>query len=76
MYVTVGDVSVGGLDWNLNFLWFTREKQGEKVKPLPTPTMAGVLFSIDREFFYKMGSYDKGMDVWGAENLEMSFRYS
>ena len=77
-YVTVGDISVGGLDWNLNFLWFTREEQGEKFKPLPTPTMAEGPFSIDRarEFFYKMGSYDKGMDVWGAENLEMSFRYS
>jgi len=73
-YVTVEEISVGGLDWNLNFLWFAREEQKEKFKPLPTPTMAGGLFSIDREFFYQMGAYDRGMDVWGAENLEMSFR--
>jgi len=73
-YVTVDEISVGGLDWNLNFLWFLREEQDQKSNPLLTPTMAGGLFSIDREFFYKMGAYDRGMDVWGAENLEMSFR--
>ena len=38
--------------------------------------MAGGLFSIDRDYFYEIGSYDEGMDIWGAENLEMSFRVS
>jgi len=69
------EIDVGGLDWNLNFRWFSREEMlDEKYKPFPTPTMCGGLFSIDREFFFKMGAYDRGMDVWGAENLEMSFR--
>ena len=47
---------------------------GDRTAPLRTPTMAGGLFSIDKEYFYEIGAYDEGMDIWGGENLEMSFR--
>ena len=49
---------------------------GDRSQPLHTPAMAGGLFSIDRDYFYEIGSYDEGMDIWGGENLEMSFRVS
>lgn len=29
---------------------------------------------MDREYFNSLGKYDEGMDIWGGENLEMSFR--
>ena len=49
-------------------------RQGDRTLPVRTPTMAGGLFSIDREYFYHIGAYDEGMRIWGGENLEMSFR--
>ena len=69
----------GGFNWGLHFKWdavppsqlLTKE---DYIKPIATPTMAGGLYAIDKGFFWKLGGYDKGMDVWGGENLEMSFR--
>ena len=45
---------------------------GDRSKPLHTPAIAGGLFSIDRDYFYEVGSYDEGMDIWGGENLEIN----
>lgn len=40
------------------------------------PTHVGCAFAVDREFFYEIGSYDEGMDIWGSENLDLALRVS
>ncbi|XP_022659187.1 polypeptide N-acetylgalactosaminyltransferase 13-like [Varroa jacobsoni] len=79
-YIQASDMTWGGFNWKLNFRWYRvpqRENDrrgGDRTQPVRTPTMAGGLFSIDRAYFEKLGRYDEGMDIWGGENLEMSFR--
>ncbi|XKL65546.1 hypothetical protein PGB90_008966 [Kerria lacca] len=72
-------VNVGGFDWNLQFNWHAlpeREKKrhSNSAEPVYSPTMAGGLFSIDKNFFELLGTYDSGFDIWGGENLELSFK--
>ncbi|CAB0044256.1 unnamed protein product [Trichogramma brassicae] len=69
----------GGFNWGLHFKWDslpvnTIAKDEDFTKPIRSPTMAGGLFAMDREYFFRLGEYDAGMDVWGGENLEISFR--
>jgi polypeptide N-acetylgalactosaminyltransferase len=71
--------SVGGFDWNLQFTWHSipekeRARHKSSAEPVYSPTMAGGLFSISKEFFETLGTYDPGFDIWGGENLELSFK--
>ncbi|XP_060584383.1 polypeptide N-acetylgalactosaminyltransferase 5-like [Ruditapes philippinarum] len=76
----IRSVYVGGFDWGLLFNWHPiPEKELKRIDskaylPVRSPTMAGGLFAISSEYFRKLGTYDSGMDIWGGENLELSFK--
>eukprot|EP00062_Callorhinchus_milii_P023405 gi/632982216/ref/XP_007908016.1/ PREDICTED: polypeptide N-acetylgalactosaminyltransferase 11 isoform X2 [Callorhinchus milii] len=69
----------GGFNWGLHFKWdpvpasMLNGPEGPTA-PIKSPTMAGGLFAMDRKYFNELGQYDSGMDIWGGENLEISFR--
>ncbi|KAJ3654522.1 hypothetical protein Zmor_013705 [Zophobas morio] len=69
----------GGFNWGLHFKWENLPKgtlttKADFVKPIKSPTMAGGLFAMDKKYFLDLGEYDAGMNIWGGENLEISFR--
>ncbi|XP_062972528.1 polypeptide N-acetylgalactosaminyltransferase 3 [Elgaria multicarinata webbii] len=69
----------GNFDWSLSFGWeavpdHENKRREDETYPIKTPTFAGGLFSISKDYFYNIGSYDEEMEIWGGENIEMSFR--
>ncbi|KAF3815678.1 hypothetical protein GH733_016371 [Mirounga leonina] len=69
----------GAFNWHLEFKWdnvFSYEMDGPEgpTRPIRSPAMAGGIFAINRHYFNEIGQYDKDMELWGTENLELSLR--
>ena len=78
-YYGGGGGGYGIFTWSLFFTWGSmperlRGKYNIDSDPYPSPTMAGGLLAADRKYFFEIGGYDDEMEVWGGENLELSFR--
>ncbi|XP_040005170.1 polypeptide N-acetylgalactosaminyltransferase 5 [Xiphias gladius] len=79
-YMLVDNFQRGIFKWPLVFGWSALPEEYIKKNnmtisdPIRCPVMAGGLFSIDKKYFYELGAYDPGLDVWGGENMEISFK--
>ncbi|XP_020360601.1 polypeptide N-acetylgalactosaminyltransferase 12 [Oncorhynchus kisutch] len=74
-----GEPQIGGFDWRLVFTWhsvpeYEQKRRRSAIDVIRSPTMAGGLFAVSKNYFHYLGTYDTGMEVWGGENLEFSFR--
>ncbi|XP_029967555.1 polypeptide N-acetylgalactosaminyltransferase 5 [Salarias fasciatus] len=79
-YMLVDNFQRGIFRWPLVFGWspvpedYIKKNNMKVTDPIKCPVMAGGLFSIEKKYFYELGSYDSGLDVWGGENMEISFK--
>lgn len=65
---------VGGFTWEMMYTWTTLETANNSETPLRSPTMLGAVFVIRKDYFKSLGYYDSGFELWGGENLELSFK--
>ncbi|XP_028250213.1 polypeptide N-acetylgalactosaminyltransferase 5 [Parambassis ranga] len=79
-YMLVDNFQRGIFKWPLVFGWsavpdeYIKKNNMTVSDPIKCPVMAGGLFSIDKNYFFELGAYDPGLDVWGGENMEISFK--
>lgn len=68
-----------GIGCFVSFDWNVQEKSHAAgfwgdTKAIPSPMHGGGLLAFRKDTLFDLGGYDEGFSMWGAENVELSFR--
>ncbi|CAG5117618.1 unnamed protein product [Candidula unifasciata] len=68
-----------GFEFEMKYNWIKIPhidgvKRKSHADPVATPTHTGCCFATYKRNFERLGKYDPGLEVWGCENLELSFK--
>lgn len=72
-----GDAMRGAFSWELLYKRIPippKLRKSDPSVPFEDPVMAGGLFAADRSYFNEIGGYDPGLEIWGGEQYELSFK--
>lgn len=68
--------SLGAFDWTGDYDTYRRTlRKGQSiVDNYQNPVVLGAFLAINREFFWELQGYDDGLEVWGGEQYDISFK--
>lgn len=69
-----GGIDILGHTWGLGQTGIPNKAKKDSVEPMQSPIMAGGLLSLSRKYMDELGFYDPEMELWGGEEMEISFR--
>lgn len=52
----------------------TPKSLADDIQPIESATVPGGIFLIERDWFYTLGGFDTGLEIWGGESLAISPR--
>ncbi|XP_033754521.1 polypeptide N-acetylgalactosaminyltransferase 1-like [Pecten maximus] len=69
----------GGFGWDLRYAWFMVPEYLElamtsRTTPFITPVLVGNAIIVRRDHFFRIGGFDEGLDIWGGEHFDLSFK--